>query len=114
MFYDGTEGGARARRTSSRAKTCTHRPAAPFVLKLEVTKRILTSLASSFYSLAFRHNMLQGFQWQPRERERERERDDDEIGRIKKDPRARMGLIEREREREKEKSGWLDKADDME
>ena len=43
-----------------------HARTAPFVLKLEVTKRILTSLASSFYSLAFRHNVQRGFQWQRR------------------------------------------------
>jgi len=42
---------------------------APFVLKLEVTKRVLTSLASSFYSLAFRRNVQRGFQWQWRTRE---------------------------------------------
>jgi len=35
--------------------------AAPFVLKLEVTKRILTSLATSFYSPAFRCNVQRGF-----------------------------------------------------
>lgn len=48
-------------RTNTMWSTLILARAAPFVLKLEVTKRILTSLATSFYSPAFRHNVQRGF-----------------------------------------------------
>lgn len=55
----------RATRTRTYTNTTWSTPirarAAPFVLKLEVTKRILTSLATSFYSPAFRPNVQRGF-----------------------------------------------------